>query len=162
VIRTGLQRSAFEPVANFMDKMVEEEKHHLRNAQGWFTTLATYNSQTKSALEEAGRWALSPTLEWLGPVDHPMMKTLEKYDIVNASWESLQQRFLDWVGALARDQKIATGLELKNAHWQPVFPLDFSQWNPTIRRSTPSQPDESILYHLRGSKNAIFKLGEHP
>jgi 1,2-phenylacetyl-CoA epoxidase catalytic subunit len=160
VILTGLQRSSFEPVANFIDKMVEEEKHHLRNAQGWFRTLAKYNSQTKSALEEASRWALSPTLEWLGPPDHAMMKTLEKYGIVNAPWETLRQRFFDWIGALAHDQKISIGLEQRNGAWTPTFPVDFSQWNPRVRRCAPTQPEESILYHMRGSKNAIFKLGE--
>jgi len=160
VILTGLQRSSFEPVANFIDKMVEEEKHHLRNAQGWFRTLAKYNSQTKSALEEASRWALSPTLEWLGPPDHAMMKTLEKYGIVNAPWEALRQRFLDWVGALAHDKKIFIGLEQRNGAWTPTFPIDFSQWNLHSRRCAPTQPEESILYHLRGSKNAIFKLSE--
>jgi phenylacetate-CoA oxygenase PaaI subunit len=161
VILTGLQNSAFEPVANFIDKMVEEEKHHLRNAQGWFRSLAKYNSQTKAALEEASRWALSPTLEWLGPVDHPMMKTLEQHGIINSSWEVLRQRFLDWVGEFARDQKIAIGLKPENGHWAPTFSIDFSNWNSEVRRCTASQPDESILYHLRGSKNEIFKLGEH-
>jgi 1,2-phenylacetyl-CoA epoxidase catalytic subunit len=161
VILTGLQHSSFEPVANFVDKMVEEEKHHLRNAQGWFRTLATYNPETKAALEKASRWALSPTLEWLGPADHPMMKTLEQHGIVNTPWEVLRQRFLDWVSALAHEQKIAVGLELKNGHWQPAFQMDFSDWNPAVRRCAPSQPDENILYHLRGSKNDIFKLGEH-
>jgi 1,2-phenylacetyl-CoA epoxidase catalytic subunit len=161
VILTGLQRSTFEPVANFVDKMVEEEKHHLRNAQGWFRTLATYNSQTKAALEEASRSALSPTLEWLGPPDHAMMKSLEQYGIINAPWESLRQRYLDWVGAFAQDQKVAVGLEQKNGHWTPTFPIDFLKWNPNVRRCVPTQPDEKILYHLRGSKNAIFKLGEH-
>jgi phenylacetate-CoA oxygenase PaaI subunit len=161
VILTGLQNSSFEPVANFVDKMVEEEKHHLRNAQGWFRTLAKYNSQTKAALEEASRWALSPTLEWLGPVDHPAMKTLEKHGIINAPWEALRQRFLDWVGAFAYDQKIAIGIKQSDGHWAPTFPLDFSDWNPAMRRCAPSQPDDGILYHLRGSKNDIFKLGEH-
>jgi len=161
VILSGLQKSAFEPVANFVGKMVEEEKHHLRNAQGWFRTLATYNSQTKTALEEASRWALSPTLEWFGPSNHAMMKTLERYGIVNASWEELRQRFLDWTGAFAHEQKISLELEQKNIHWTPTFPIDFSKWNAANRRCTPAQPDEKLLYHLRGSKNAIFKLGEH-
>jgi 1,2-phenylacetyl-CoA epoxidase catalytic subunit len=161
VILTGLQKSSFEPVANFIDKMVEEEKHHLRNAQGWFRTLATYNSQTQSALEAASRWALAPTLEWLGPSNHAMMKTLDQYGIINASWESLRQRFLDWVGGFAHDQKISIGLEQKGGHWAPKFPIDFSNWTPKVRRCTPGQPDEKLLYHLRGSKNAIFKLGEH-
>jgi 1,2-phenylacetyl-CoA epoxidase catalytic subunit len=161
VILTGLQRSSFEPVANFIDKMVEEEKHHLRNAQGWFRTLAHYNSQTKAALAEASRWALFPTLEWLGPSDHAMMKTLEQYGTINTSWESLRQYFLDWAGGLAQDQKITVGLEQKDGHWMPAFPIDFSKWTPAVRRCTPTQPDEKLLYHLRGSKNAIFKLGEH-
>jgi len=161
VILTGLQRSSFEPVANFVDKMVEEEKHHLRNAQGWFRTLATYNSETKAALEAASRGALFPTLEWLGSSDHAMMKTLETYGIINTAWESLRQSFLDWVGAISQEQKIAVGLEQKNGHWGPTVSIDFSKWNPSVRRCAPAQPDEKILYHLRGSKNAIFKLGEH-
>lgn len=160
-ILTALQNSAFAPVANFVDKMVEEEKHHLRNAQGWFRTLAKYNSQTKAALEETSRWALSPTLEWLGPVDHPMMKALEKHGIINTSWEALRQRFLDWAGAFAKEQEIAIGLEEQNGHWAPTFSIDFSDWKPVARRCSTGHPEESILYHLRGSKNEIFKLGEH-
>jgi 1,2-phenylacetyl-CoA epoxidase catalytic subunit len=160
-VLTGLQNSAFEPVANFVDKMVEEEKHHIRNAQGWFRSLANYNSQTKAALEEASRWALSPTLEWMGPVDHPLTKTFENYNIINTSWEVLRRRFLDWAGAFAGDQKISIGLEPENGHWAPTFSIDFSSWNPATRRCAEGHPEESILYHLRGSKNAIFKLGEH-
>lgn len=161
VILTGLQNSAFMPVTNFVDKMVEEEKHHLRNAQGWFRTLAKYNAQTQAALEEASRWALSPTLEWLGPLDHPMMKKLEQHGIINAPWEILRQRFLDWVGAFAQEQKIAVEIKQSDGHWAPALPIDFSNWNPAVRRCTPGQPDDGILYHLRGSKNDIFKLGEH-
>jgi phenylacetate-CoA oxygenase PaaI subunit len=159
-ILTALQNSAFAPVANFVDKMIEEEKHHLRNAQGWFRTLAKYNSQTKAALEETSRWALSPTLEWLGPAEHPMMQALEKHGIINTSWEQLRQRFLDWAGAFAKQQKIAIGLEQRDGHWVPIFSMDFSEWNPAARRCAVGHPEESILYHLRGSKNEIFKLGE--
>ncbi|MDZ7268480.1 MAG: phenylacetate-CoA oxygenase subunit PaaI [candidate division KSB1 bacterium] len=160
VLLTALQRSAFEPVANFIDKMVEEEKHHLRNAQGWFRTLAARNPETRVALEASCRSVLAGTLEWLGPVDHHMMRTLAQEGILNITWEELQQQFCDWIGPLAQEQHIALGLEKNGRHWHPAVVPEFRNWNYRTRRSSATQPDENLLYHLRGSKNDIFKLGE--
>jgi len=160
VILTALQRSAFEPVANFVDKMVEEEKHHVRNAQGWFRALAASNAQTKTALAEACRRVLSATLEWLGPVEHTMMASLKNDAIINASWQELQQRFFDWIGPFAEQQNLNFGMHKDDGHWQASSLPDFSQWNANNRRCAATQPNEQLLYHLRGSKNAIFKLGE--
>jgi 1,2-phenylacetyl-CoA epoxidase catalytic subunit len=160
VLLTALQHSSFEPVANFVDKMVEEEKHHVRNAQGWFHTLATHSSQTQAALEESCRRVLAATLEWLGPEQHDMMHALEQDGIINTSWESVRQHFFDWIGPFAETQRIALGIAREGQHWHASLPIDFSNWNPLTRRCTASQPDEKLLYHLTGSKNAIFKLGE--
>ena len=160
VILTALQRSSFEPVANFVDKMVQEEKHHVRNAQGWFHSLATANAQTKAGLEEACRRVLVETLQWLGPAEHDMMETLQEDGIINASWRDLTQLYLDWIGPLAAQQRLEVGLEKRGEHWHVLTPIDFSGWNAGTRRCTATKPDEQLLYHLRGSKNAIFKLGE--
>lgn len=160
VLLTALQRSAFEPVANFIDKMLEEEKHHLRNAQGWFHTLATHNADTKAALEESCRRVFPATLEWLGPADHEMMRTLEHDKIINMSWQELEQNFLNWIGPLAAAQNVAMSLEQNGKHWRQNFSLDFKNWSYQTRRCTESQPEEKLMYHLKGSKNAIFKLGE--
>ncbi len=157
---SALQRSAFEPVANFIDKMLEEEKHHVRNAQGWFRSLATANEQTQTALADSCRRVLASTLEWLGPNEQEMANTLTTAGILNMPWSQVQQKFLDWVGALAEEQRLDMGLEKQNSHWLPRHAMDFTTWNPITRRSTATQPDEKLLYHLRGSKNAIFKLGE--
>ncbi len=160
VVLTALQRSAFEPVANFIDKMVEEEKHHLRNAQGWFHTLATRNTETKAALEESCRRVFPATLEWFGPADHEMMRTLEHDRIINIPWQELEQHFLDWIGPLAAAQQVAIGLQQNGKHWHRGVSLDFKNWNYKTRRCTASQPEEKLMYHLKGSKNAMFKLGD--
>ncbi|MCG3156738.1 MAG: hypothetical protein DKINENOH_03362 [bacterium] len=160
VLLTALQRSAFEPVANFIDKMAEEERHHLRNAQGWFRTLATRNAETKAALEASCRGVLAKTLEWLGPADHEMMQTLAQERIINMPWEDLQHQFLDWIGPLAQEHNLALGLVTKGRHWQPAVAPEYRNWNYQTRRSSATQPDEKLVYHLKGSKNDIFKLGE--
>ncbi len=157
---SALQRSAFEPVANFVDKMVAEEKHHVRNAQGWFRSLATANAQTQAALEDSCRRVLVATLEWLGPSEQEMTSALTDAGILNTTWSQVRQKFLDWVGPLSEEQRLDIGLEKQNGHWLARRALDFSAWNPMTRRCAATQPDEKLLYHLRGSKNAIFKLGE--
>lgn len=159
VLLAALQRSSFEPVANFIGKMLEEEKHHVRNAQGWFVSLAA-GAQTKARLEEACRRVLASSLEWLGPPEHNMMLALQREGIINLSWQDLTQQFLNWIGPLAAQQQMDLGLAKSGENWRPASPIDFSRWNPNTRRCAATQPDEQLLYHLRGSKNAIFKVGE--
>ena len=160
VLLSGLQRSSFEPVAHFVDKMVEEEKHHVRNAQGWFHSLAAAGTPSTTLLAEACRRVLISTGEWLGPAEHAAAVTLRNEGIINASWQELTQQFWDWVGPLAEQQQLDVGLERQGVHWRLNKSIDFSRWNAATRRCAATQPDEQLLYHLRGNKNAIFKLGE--
>lgn len=160
VLLSAMQGSAFEPVANFVDKMVEEEKHHVRNAQGWFRSLATANAQTQAALADSCRRMLAATLEWLGPGDQENANALVNGGILNMPWNRLQQNFLDWAGPLAEEYRLDLGLVRQNGNWAPRHSPDFNAWNPITRRCTATHPEEKLLYHLRGSKNDIFKLGE--
>ncbi len=160
VLLSALQRSAFEAVANFMDKMVEEEKHHLRNAQGWTRSLATANAQTKASLEASCARVLRATCEWLGPQTQESASVLTAAGILNTSWQQVQQNYLDWIGTFAHEQNLSIGLEPENNHWQLREALNFADWNPHTRRCAATHPEEKLLYHLRGSKNAMFKLGD--
>lgn len=160
VLLSALQRSSFEPVANFMDKMVEEEKHHLRNAQGWTRSLATANVQTKTSLEASCARVLRATCEWLGPQTQETASVLTAAGILNTSWQQVQQNFLDWIGGFATEQSLSMGLKKENGHWQLRESLNFTNWNSHTRRCAATHPEEELLYHLRGSKNAIFKLGD--
>jgi len=166
-VLSGLRGSRFEPVANFMDKMIEEEKHHLRHGQGWFRTLATRAPETKSALRLASDKAMRATIEWFGPASQEMTSALDAAGVLRTSWPALRQQFIDWIGDISEGSDISFGVEKTNDGYRLTDEIDFRQWQPPSRRcagpgaSDAAQVvDEQILYHLRGSKNAEFKLGE--
>lgn len=167
VVLSGLRGSSFEPVANFIDKMIEEEKHHLRHGQGWFRTLAARSPETKSALRVASEKALRATFEWLGPDQQTMASELTVAGILKSSWPELRQQYIDWIGSVSESSGIAVGVEKKNDAYRMTTEIDYGNWQPKNRRCAKSVADglssavdEQILYHLRGSKNAEFKLGE--
>ena len=167
VALSGLRGSSFEPVANFMDKMIEEEKHHLRHGQGWFRTLAARSPETKSALRVASEKALQATFEWLGPDQQTMAAELAAAGILKSTWAALRQQYVDWIGGVSESSGITFGVEKKNDAYRMAAEIDYKNWQPHNRRcgkpvadGLSSVVDEKILYHLRGSKNAEFKLGE--
>lgn len=160
VLLSALQRSSFEPVANFMDKMVAEEKHHFRNAQGWARSLASANPQTKARLEVSCTRVLRATCEWLGPQTPEAASLLTAAGILNTTWQQVQENFCDWIGAFAAELGLNIGLKQEDGHWRLREPLNFSNWNTATRRCAATHPEEELLYHLRGSKNAMFKLGD--
>jgi len=167
VVLSGLRRSSFEPVANFIDKMIEEEKHHLRHGQGWFRTLAARSLETKSALRVACERTLRTTFEWLGPDQQTMASELAAAGILNSTWAELRRQYVDWIGSVSDSASIAFGVEKKNDAYFLATEMDYRNWRPENRRcakpvsaGVSSGVDEQILYHLRGSKNAEFKLGD--
>ena len=63
------------------------------------------------------------------------------------------------MGALAQDLNVE--LELSHSGdgvWQSNHQPDWNGWSPSTRRLGVGGPEEEILYHLRGSKNEVFKL----
>lgn len=167
VLLNALRGSTFAPVANFMDKMVEEEKHHLRHGQGWFRTLAARNPETTTALQRASQSALAATLEWLGPDEQALATELARAGVLNTNWPALRRQYLDWIGTVSEASHISLGIEKKAGTYQTTTATNYKNWQPHTRRCTRAANedstqgvDEQILYHLRGSKNAEFKLGE--
>lgn len=167
VVLSGLRGSSFEPAANFMDKMIEEEKHHLRHGQGWFRTLAARSPETKFALHTASEKALRATFEWLGPDQQTMAAELAAVGILKLTWAELRRQYVDWVGSVSELSGITFGVEKENDAYRMTCEIDYKNWQPQNRRCAKpavdglsSVVDEQILYHLRGSKNAEFKLGE--
>jgi ring-1,2-phenylacetyl-CoA epoxidase subunit PaaC len=158
VLLSGLRGSSFEPVANFIDKMIEEEKHHLRHGQGWFRTLAARSPETMSALRAAGDKALRSTLEWLGPDQQAMATELVSAGILNATWRELRRQFIDWIGSVSDGGGVALGVTKENNSYRLADEMDFGGWLPQNRRcanpvASGLSPvvNEQILYHLRGS-----------
>ena len=145
----ALRGSAFLPLRMSLEKMLDEERYHIHHGQGWFRTLARRNDDTTATFVSHARTALASLTEWFGPDDEP-----EDLALVAAGCKSESNRQV--LDALIGDVTAAA---------QP-FDLDFAVerpsgwdgWTPGRRRIGGAGPDEEILYHLRGSKNAVFKL----
>lgn len=145
----AMRGSTFKPLHMSVDKMLDEERYHLHHGRGWFRTLATRGGETKAALERQAEVALQSVAEWLGPADEPGDRALVAAGVKRADNGTILRSLYEDV------ERLATSV---GARVRPSAPSDFSSWTPTNRRLGGGGPDEEILFHLRGTKNEIFKL----
>jgi len=144
----AMRGSTFKPVRMSVEKMIDEERYHVHHGQGWFRTLANRNEQTRAATQERLRTALGTVAVWFGPEEAEESAALVEAGIQAKTNAEL---FADLVSDIE-----TIGNEVSVSVEVPAPQL--AGWNPENRRTDASGPDEDILYHLRGSKNAIFKL----
>jgi len=155
----AMKDSSFQPLHMSLDKMLQEEKFHVHHGQGWFRTLAGKSDETRSELGEAASNAVQRVVAWFGPADTDEDRALVEAGVKSASNAAIVGQLLDEVGRFAHELKVDVGLENNGpSGWRLATQLDWHQWQAGIRRVTEGGPDERILYHLRGSKNQVFKL----
>jgi len=155
----AMQESSFKPLHMSLEKMVQEERYHIHHGQGWFRTLARKSDATRQAVGKSVNAALRSVVEWFGPEDCEEDRALVEAGVKAADNQAIKQRFLSEVGALAQDLNVE--LELSQSGdgvWQSNYQPDWNGWSPSTRRLGAGGPEEEILYHLRGSKNEMFKL----
>jgi ring-1,2-phenylacetyl-CoA epoxidase subunit PaaC len=145
----ALRGSAFTPLRMSLEKMLDEERYHIHHGQGWFRTLAQKGDETRQAVEASVRRALETVVEWFGPADESEDLELVQGGVKSRTNREVLQDLLDDVSQTATPLGMRIDVEL---------PEQMPGWSPTTRRSGGAGPEEEILYHLRGSKNAVFKL----
>jgi ring-1,2-phenylacetyl-CoA epoxidase subunit PaaC len=146
VIR-ALRDSTFQPMKSCAAKLLEEERYHEHHGQGWLRALAAEAGQ-RPRLGTALGDALAAAIEWLGPRAAPADRALVAGGVKDATDWDLGQ-------GLARDLAATTApLGIALAAPQPAW----TGWTPDRRRTGPGGPSDEVLYHLRGTKNAMFKL----
>ncbi|MFQ5605908.1 MAG: Phenylacetic acid catabolic protein [bacterium] len=155
----SLRKSSFKPLHTSLEKMLQEERYHLHHGQGWFRTLAARSSESSAAVEKSGQRALRAVVEWFGPLDSAEDQILIEEKIKTTPNREILQMILNELGKLSASLKVDLDLtrEADNNYQLRTQP-DWQGWNPQTRRIDTSGPDEQILYHLRGSKNKVFKL----
>lgn len=144
----SLRESAFVPLRNVVDKMLAEERYHAHHGRGWFRALAARGEATRALLRERVEGALESLAVWWGPEGDPEDALLVSSGIKNRSNSELASQLDEDILRLASE----CGVTLK-----PRKPAALEGWNPRTRRAGASQVSEEILYHVRGSKNEIFK-----
>lgn len=154
----SMKNSSFKPLHMSLEKMLDEEKYHVHHGLGWFQTLAKKSAETRQAIQESTQTALLKVVEWFGPPDSVDDRILVENAIKSESNSKILEKYLSELGGLANELQIDLGLSKVNGAWQLAKTFDWQGWNPQSRRLTQSGPDEQILYHLRGSKNKVFKL----
>ncbi len=155
----SMQNSSFKPLHMSLEKMIDEERYHIHHGQGWFRTLAQKNADTRAVMERSAKNALESIVEWFGPVDEDEDRTLVEAGIKTQPNAEILQNFLNSLGGLS--EKLHLNPEMTRAedgHWLFNREVKWQGWNPKTRRVRKSAPDEQILYHLKGSKNNVFKL----
>ena len=144
----SLRASAFTPLRMSVGKMIEEERHHAHHGLGWFRTLATKNDECRAAIHNCAQEALDSVVQWFGPPDDADDRELVAAGIKAAANSAILHDFAHDIDQTTS----AVGVQL-----QPG-PSPKHGWSSETRRSSEGAPDDDILYHLRGSKNAMFRL----
>jgi ring-1,2-phenylacetyl-CoA epoxidase subunit PaaC len=146
----ALRQSTFTPLGASVDKMLDEERYHLHHGRGWFRTLAAQGGDDVRALQRHVQAAAASVAVWLGPQDQP-----EDRALVAAGVKATENAAL--LDAVRRDvEELAGPLGVPVA---AVPPTSFDGWTAANRRIGGGGPDDEILFHLRGAKNAMYKLG---
>lgn len=155
----AMKDSAFKPLHMSLAKMLDEERYHVHHGQGWFRTLAQKSDQTKAAIEQSAQKALAHVLEWFGPEEEAEDRALVAAGIKSAPNEEVVQNYLNGFGSLCKSLSLSTPLrQSSDGRWRLERDIQWNGWNPRTRRLQASGPDDEILYHLKGSKNKVFKL----
>lgn len=155
----SMRKSSFKPLHMSLEKMLQEERYHVHHGQGWFRTLAKRSKETKTAVEKNAQIALRSVVEWFGPTGSEQDAELVEAEIKSDLNSSILQGFLGELGKLADDLDMDLALVKSDGdNWEIKKPTSWDGWNPTTRRTKKAGPNEDILYHLRGSKNKVFKL----
>jgi 1,2-phenylacetyl-CoA epoxidase catalytic subunit len=142
-----LRQSTFAPLRGCAAKLLDEERHHIHHGQGWLRTLAADPDGRHSLVEPLTK-ALMATLEWLGPPDIAGDRALVAAGVKTETDYEVGQALLQDVAA------VATAADLPAA---PGAGLSWKSWTTARRRAHAGGPSDEVLYHLRGTKNAVFK-----
>jgi 1,2-phenylacetyl-CoA epoxidase catalytic subunit len=144
----AMQGSAFLPVRHGLDKMLDEERHHVHHGFGWLRTLARRDSAECERIERHLAAALTSVAEWFGPAGEAEDGALLDVGVKERPNPGLFALLLDDI----RRETEPLGLDVS------VPDPSFEGWTPERRRSRAGGIDPEILFHLRGGGNEAFKL----
>ena len=150
-VLASLHGSSFRPLRMSVDKMLDEERHHVHHGRGWFRTLGGRGGDAAAGLRDAAARALASAAVWLGPDGEAGDAALVASGIKSASNAEILAGLIGDVGAMAEQVGMTVAAPASGAP---------AGWNPDSRRAAAGGPAEDIVFHLRGAANAMFKLGE--
>ena len=142
----ALRGSVYEPLAQRVEKVVDEETFHAAHGKAWAKRLAGGTDTARTALHDALADALPTVLAWFGP-DSERAAGLKEAGVVDAAGSGLRARFRD---------RVAPILELGEVDAAAEPALD--GFDETRRRADGGGPDEETIRRIRGDRNRAFLM----
>lgn len=144
----ALRGSAYAPLAQRVEKLLDEERFHGAHGAAWFRRLARAGGAAADALADATEAALPGILRWFGP-DSERARDIVEAGIVDASGSALRERYLERIGELL-DELGARGAALRS------HAPSFDGFDEARRRVSTAGPDAETVARIRGDKNRMF------
>lgn len=138
--------STFAPLRNCAAKLLEEERYHIQHGRGWLRSLARNGDHDD--LHVAVVLAHVDVREWFGPGDTAADRALVQAGIKAKTDQEILKDVTEELNGMA--SLGPTGMAMRAPQ--------FDNWTPARRRGRAESPSDEVLYHLRGTKNAVFKL----
>jgi ring-1,2-phenylacetyl-CoA epoxidase subunit PaaC len=146
--------SAYEPLRNRVQKLLDEEVMHERFAFAWAEQL--HRSGARNVFATHLRTMTADALMWFGPASDTMSALLLDHQMVAAGPDELRRRWLEGVAPVLVKFDVAREVGVREETpgvWGWITPLEWVDWDPDRRRSRRGGPDGESLARVRGDRN---------
>lgn len=144
----ALRGSSYVPLAQRVEKLLDEERFHGAHGVAWFNRLARAGGAAAEAMAAAAEAALPGILQWFGP-DSERAKLVVEAGVVDAAGSTLRERYLERIGGML-DALGARGAALRS------HTPSFDGFDEARRRVSTTGPDAETVARIRGDKNRMF------
>jgi phenylacetate-CoA oxygenase PaaI subunit len=145
----ALTASAYLPLRQRVQKILDEEHFHAAHGAAWLRRLSGAGAEARAAAADAVRAVLPGLLQWFGP-DTEGARALVEGSVVSAVGSTLRAKFLE------RAAPLLAGLGIEDA--LTITDPDFAGFNETTRRAGNGAPDDATIARIRGDKNRAFLM----
>jgi phenylacetate-CoA oxygenase PaaI subunit len=140
----ALAGTRYTPLRQRVEKQLEEERFHEAHGAAWLRRLGGSSDAARVATQAAVNIRWSQVLHWFGPDDFG--GAAKSDGLSDGTGGELRARFIERMTPVIE----GAGLEV------PATELDFSNWDPTSRRSDRTGPDPEAVARARGDRNRAF------
>lgn len=144
----ALTESAYAPLRQRVQKLLEEEQFHRAHGAAWVRRLARGSDQGRAAVSAAVDALLPQLLQWYGPDD--AAGELREQSIVSAAGSDLRTRFLDRVAPLLAELDASAAVV--------AIEPSFDNFDAARRRPAGRAPDAATIQRIRGDRNRAFLM----
>lgn len=145
----ALAESAYVPLRQRVQKLLEEESFHGAHGAAWFRRIAGAGPEGRHAMQQAVSSVVPHILRWFGP-DSERGRALQDASITDASGTEMRTRFAGRIAPLVRLLESSEGF----AALEP----DFDDFDESTRRVRGTAPDERTIAQVRGDRNRAFLM----